>query len=128
MSSIESLSYAWLLAKKKETEAIDHRRKLEDEIAKELRIAKDLDGTANFETKEFKVKVVGRLTQKVDSAKLQELAAEHGLTDALPHLFRWEPKLNVTLWKATDESITKPLLGAITTTPGRPSFSITTKE
>ena len=47
---------------------------------------------------------------KVNSDKLQELAAEHGLTDHLPSLFRWKPEINMTVWKAADASITTPLL------------------
>jgi hypothetical protein len=36
----------------------------------------------------------------------------------------------MAIWKAADESITKPLAAAITAKPGRPSFTIepTTKE
>ena len=56
-----------------------------------------------------------------------ELAAEAGLSDQLAHLFRWKPELNMSAWKAADESITTPLAGAITAKPGRPSFSITKK-
>ena len=53
-----------------------------------------------------------------------ELAAEHGLTDHLSTLFRWKPEINMAIWKAADESITKPLAAAITAKPGRPSFTI----
>jgi hypothetical protein len=34
----------------------------------------------------------------------------------------------MAVWKATDEAITKPLAGAITAKPGRPSFKIITKD
>jgi hypothetical protein len=56
------------------------------------------------------------------------LAAEAGLSDHLGSLFRWKPEINATAWKQADNSITNPLLGAITSTPGRTSFSITFKE
>ena len=69
-----------------------------------------------------------RSDRKVDSAKLQELAAEAGLSDHLPNLFRWKPEINMAVWRATDEAITRPLAGAITVKPGRPSFKITIKE
>jgi len=69
------------------------------------------------------------LNRKIDSGKLQDLAAEHGLSDHLSTLFRWKPELDMKSWRNADESITKPLLDAITTTPSRPSFAITnTKE
>ena len=59
---------------------------------------------------------------------MQELAAEFGLTDHLAKLFRWKPEINMAIWKAADESITKPLAAAITAKPGRPSFKIIPKE
>jgi hypothetical protein len=65
------------------------------------------------------------MNRKVDADKLQELAAEHGLSEHLGSLFRWSADINAAAWKAAAPTITAPLLGAITTTPGRPSFSIT---
>ena len=59
---------------------------------------------------------------------MQELAAEFGLTEHLAKLFRWKPEINLAIWKAADESITKPLASAITAKPGRPSFTISHKE
>ena len=60
--------------------------------------------------------------------KLQELAAEAGLTDHLSSLFRWKPEINMEAWKNASYEITIPLSGAITAKPGRPSFSITQIE
>lgn len=114
----------WLDAKKAEKDAIDLRRDIEDELVMELDISKTLDGTQNIETDGFKVKVVGRLDRKVNSDKLQDLAAEHGLTQHLSSLFRWKPEVNVSAWKSADQSITAVLQDAITTHNGRPSFTI----
>lgn len=122
----EKLAQEWLKAKSEETAAIAQRRDIEDQMVKSLAIPKDHDGTKNFELGVLKVKIVGRLDRKVDATKVQELAAEHGLTEHLSSLFRWKPEINAAIWKNADESITKPLLGAITTTSGRPSFSIET--
>ena len=36
--------------------------------------------------------------------------------------------INAKAWKACDDSITRPLLLAVTTKPGRPTFSIQLKE
>jgi hypothetical protein len=91
-------------------------------------IAENLDGTETVEPGRFEVKIVGRIDRKVDGDKVQELAAEFGLTDHLAKLFRWKPEINMAIWKATDESITKPLAAAITAKPGRPSFKIIPKE
>lgn len=120
-----SLYQRWLDAKKAEKEALDLRRAIEDELVMELDIAKTLDGTQNIETDGYKVKVVGRLDRKVNADKLQDLAAEHGLTQHLSSLFRWKPEVNASAWKSADPLITAPLQDAITTTNGRPSFTIT---
>lgn len=128
MSNLQTLAADWELAKAEETEAIARRRKAEDDFIQALNVPKDLDTTLTAQAGSYVVKIVGRIDRKVDAEKLQELAAEAGLTDHLSSLFRWKPEINAALWKAADESITKPLLGAITSKAGRPSFSITIKE
>lgn len=120
-----SLYQQWIDAKEAEKAAIDLRRALEDELVAELGISKTLDGTQNIEADGYKVKVIGRLDRKVNSDKLQDLAAEHGLTQHLSSLFRWKPEVNASAWKSADPLITAPLQDAITTTNGRPSFTIT---
>jgi len=120
-----NLYQQWIDAKEAEKAAIDLRRALEDELVMELGIAKTLDGTQNIEADGYKIKVVGRLDRKVNSDKLQDLAAEHGLTQHLSSLFRWKPEVNASAWKSADTLITAPLQDAITTTNGRPSFTIT---
>jgi hypothetical protein len=114
----------WLDAKAAEKVAMDDRRTIEDQLVKALSISKNLDGTQNVQDDGYKIKIVGRLDRKVNSDKLQDLAAEHGLTDHLSSLFRWKPEINASAWKSADPRITEPLLEAITTTNGRPSFTI----
>lgn len=115
----------WITAKENERCAIEARRLIEDELVEELAISEQHEGTANFERGEYKIKVVGRMNHKIDAEKLQELADENGLSEHLSALFRWKPEINSKAWSNAASSITEPLLGAITTTPGRPSFSIT---
>ena len=87
------------------------------------------EGTTSSTTEQgYQIKVVGRMNRKVDTDKLQELAIAAGLTEHLPSLFRWSADINAAAWKAAAQSITAPLTGAITTTPGRPSFTITKKD
>jgi hypothetical protein len=119
-----SLYQQWLNAKQIEAAAIKTRRDIEDQLVKQFDIPENLEGTKNLEADSFKIKIEGRINRKVNADKLQELAAEHGLTDHLSSLFRWKPEINMTLWKAADAAITTPLLDAITATPGRPSFTI----
>jgi hypothetical protein len=126
---LNELSSMWLAAKESERLATEERRKVEDRMLSLIGIAENMEGTENALTESgFAIKVVGRMTRKVDAELVQEIASEHGLTDHLSTLFRWKPELNAAAWKATDQSITNPLLAAITTTPGRPSFSITKKD
>ena len=120
-----SLYQRWLDAKKVETKAVADRRELEDQMVAEFAIPKDLDGTVKKEIEGFTVKIEGRINQKIDAEKLQVLAAEAGISEHLSSLFRWKPEINAKNWNAAAEVVTKPLLGAITSTAGRPTFTIT---
>lgn len=127
-NQIEELAREWESAKAAEAKAVALRRAIEDELTELLALPKDLDGSKNENVGQYKIKVTGRLDRKVNSDKLQELAQEAGLSDHLGSLFRWKPEINMTAWKAAHESITAPLLEAITTTAGRPSYAITRKD
>ena len=120
-----SIYQQWLDAKAAETAAIKTRRDLEDAMVKTFGVAETLEGTLNFDADTYKVKIEGRINRKINADKLQELAAENGLSDHLASLFRWKPEINDFAWKAAKPEITTPLLDAITATPGRPSFTIT---
>jgi hypothetical protein len=125
---LKELSRQWVQFKADEEKATTERRKVEDQIVKILAMAENFEGTETAEPDGFVVKISGRIDRKVDGDKVQELAAEFGLSDHLAMLFRWKPELNMSAWKAADESITKPLAAAITAKPGRPSFKIIPKE
>ena len=124
MKTMEKMAAEWLEAKEAERVAVEKRRDLEDSMRKVASIRDDTEGTETLTLEGFRVKVVGRIDRKVDADKVQELAAEAGLTDHLSTLFRWKPEINMAIWKASDERITRPLAGAITAKPGRPSFTI----
>ncbi len=131
LDDLNELSNMWLIAKEREGTATSDRRKIEDRIKSLAGIAENLEGTETVSPSHFTIKIQGRIDRKVDSDKLQELAAEHGLTEHLSSLFRWKPELNMAVWKAANEAITGPLAPAITAKPGRASFTIThatTKE
>lgn len=122
------LAVEWSKAKETERAAIEKRREIEDAIGRLLKLPADLDGTMRREIDQWEVKIVGRIDRKVDTDALQDLAREAGLTDHLSALFRWKAEINAKAWDRADESITRPLTGAITAKPGRPSFTITKKE
>ena len=128
MSDLKYLSAQWIAAKEAERFAQDERRFIEDRMLSLIGLPEAFDGTENAAAGDYKIKLVGRLNHKIDADKLQQIAMEAGLSEHLSSLFRWKPEINVRSWKAADESITNILLEAITTTPGRPSFAITTGE
>lgn len=128
MSDLKTLSAEWVRIKASEERAVTERRKVEDQIVKLLALPESFETTETAEPEGFVVKIAGRIDRKVDAEKLQILASEAGLTDHLSTLFRWKPEINMTLWKAADEIITRPLAAAITAKPGRPSFKIIIKE
>ncbi len=120
----ESLIAEWRYCKEVESKAVTRRREIEDELIEQFRIRTDMEATSTLEIGDVVVKVASRLDRKVDAAKVQELAAEFGIESQLETLFRWVPQVNVSIWKQTDERITAALAPAITTKPGRASFSI----
>jgi hypothetical protein len=120
-----SLYEDWIAAKEAESVAMAVRRAIEDELVQELSIDMTDEGTQSRDLDGYKIKAVVRMNRKIDGDLLQEIAAENGLSHHLGTLFRWKPEMSVKAWKATNENITRPLLAAITTTPGRPSFTIT---
>jgi hypothetical protein len=122
------LAAQWIDAKAEETAAQERRRQIEDQMAEALRINPAIEGQQTTEAADYKVKVNCRMTRKVDGDLLQDIAIEHGLTDHLYKLFRWKPDLNLKEWKAAAPEVTGALAAAITTTAGRPSFSIEVKE
>lgn len=122
---LDDLSARWLRAKELERQVTEERRKIEDEMLSLIGIPETLEGTENANTGAYKIKIVGRMNRKVDADKLHEIAVENGLEAHLQNLFRWKPEINAKAWAAADQSITNPLLDAITTTPGRASFTIT---
>ena len=123
--SYSELCASWIRAKEAEREAVDYRRDIENDLKALLNVPDNFEGTESNEIEGYKIKIVGRMSRKVDSDKLQELAAENGLTEHLSSLFRWKAEIASKAWEAADESITSPLMDAITTTPARPTFTIT---
>ena len=126
--TIDDACKEWLDAKETERAATEARRVVEDYLIEELGPSEQFEGTKNVDAGIYKIKITSRMSRKVDNEKIQEIAAEAGLSEHLSSLFRWKPELNMSAWKSADKSITTPLLGGITTTPARASFSITTEK
>ena len=113
----------WIDAKAAEKNAVEQRRSIEDQLFNNFS-KHNFEGTIIINDDGYNMKIVERLTNKVDGDRLQELATEAGLTEHLGSLFSWTPTINMAVWKAADSSITEALLGAVTTKANRPSFNI----
>ena len=123
---IDELAKQWIDAKSVEQSSTERRRMLEDKLLSLIGVAENMEGTENVETDGgYKLKITGRMSRKVSSDRIQEIAQEEGSTEHLSRLFRWKPEINMAAWKNADKAITDPLLGGITTQPGRASFQIT---
>lgn len=122
-----SLYREWLEAKATEKAAQEKRREIEDALINSLGVNQTAEGSQKFDVDGFTVKTVCRMNRKIDADALQEIAAENGLSNHLGSLFRWKPEINMAAWRSAAPEITQPLMAAITTTPGRPSFSIEEK-
>ena len=108
---LETCSQQWLDAKQAEREAVELRRDAENKLLSLIGIAENLDGTETVETDSgYKLKIVGRMNRKVDGDRVQEIAAEAGLTEHLP-IFR--SKKSVTLSQSQPVGI-PPRLQALT--------------
>jgi len=126
--TLESLSAAWEAAKSQEKEAVEQRRLIEDEMASIMGLSPDLDGTASFDVGSCVIKVVGRLSHKVNSEVLDDIIRENGAEEVASQVFRFKPELNLRAWKQSDPEVQNLFFEAITTSAGRPSFAITMKE
>lgn len=125
---ISSLAQLWVELKEIERKAVQDRREIEDQIKSKVGLDESFEGLTKIDTKNVSIKITSRIDRKVDADKLQEIAVENGLSEHLGNLFRWNAEINMAAWKGADEKITKPLLSAVTSKPGRPSFTITKKE
>jgi len=124
MRAMREIAAEWHAEKEVERQAVENRRRLEDEMVKSFALQPDLDSTVTKQIDDYVIRITGRIDRKVDADKIQELAAQHGLESHLSTLCRWKPEINLSVWKATDPKITALLAPAITAKPGRPSFLI----
>lgn len=113
----------WLTAKETERNAVDARREIEDELLKEWGNPTE-EGVKSFEDGGCKIKVTFRYNRTIDAKKMQEIAIEKGLEHHLSALVRWKAELVKKEWDKASSDITTPLMEAVTTKPGRPSFAI----
>lgn len=129
IDEIQHVAAEWIAAKAEEQAAVERRRKLEDTLTDALGINPAEEGQITFNVHGYAIKTTRRLNHKIDGERLQELAEAAGIGhDVLRGLFRWKAELSAREWRAAVPAITSALADAITTTAGRPSYSITKDE
>ena len=128
MKPLQQLSEEWLEAKSVEKDAVEQRRMIEDEMVRLLGIQQTDEGTKKVEASPFVIKIASRINRKVDGDIAQEIAAEHDMQEHLSLLFRWKPELSMAAWDGVGDNVKQVFARAITATPGRPSFTITTTK
>ena len=127
MMPLQKLSVEWLEAKEAERDATDRRRLIEDEMVRLIGIEQTDEHTRKVEANPFTIKIACRINRKVDGDMAQEIAAENDMQDHLGLLFRWKPELSMTAWNGVGDNVKQVFSRAITATPGRPSFTITSE-
>jgi len=127
MMPLQKLSVEWLEAKEAERDATERRRLIEGELVRLMGIEQTDEHTRKVEADPFTIKIACRINRKVDGDMAQEIAAEHDMQDHLGLLFRWKPELSMTAWNGVGDNVKQVFARAITATPGRPSFTITSE-
>lgn len=128
METLEQLVETWTQCKKAEQMSIETRRKIEDRITEFLELDPKTEGTVNLDVSGYKMRIALRRIRKVDTDLVQEVAAEHGLENLLTSLFRWKAEVDTKSWRAAPQEVQNAFSKAITTTAGRPSYSISIEE
>jgi len=122
--TLYNLLVEWRVAKQLEQEATHRRREIEDQIKAFIGFDENRGGNVALPFDGGRVVVTARLDRKVDAQLARQLAAENHLEDWLDRIFRWKPELEVRAWRKAPEHITQVFAPAITTKPGRATFSL----
>jgi hypothetical protein len=123
-SLLETMLVEWRVAKQLEQEATRRRRDIEDGIKALINFDESREGNIALPFDGGRVVITARLDRKVDGTLARQLATENHLEDWLDRLFRWKPELELRAWKKAPEYVTQAFAPAITTKPGRATFSL----
>jgi len=123
-SFLERLLIEWRVAKQLEQEAVLRRRSIEDEIKAAIGFDERREGSETLPFNGGRMVITARLDRKVDGTLVRQLARTHNLDEYLHKLFRWKAELELRAWRKAPEHITQVFAPAITTKPGRATFSL----
>jgi len=122
MSDLKNLSEQWLEAKTLEQDAVARRRVLEDQMRQCLKIEDAEEGTVTSMVGPYKIKAACRVNRKIDPEKFLMLANDAKIE--VQDFTRWKCELIQSAWKKQPEYVQQVLSRAITTEPGRATFSV----
>jgi hypothetical protein len=119
---LKNLSEQWLEAKTLERDAAERRRVLEDQMRRCLKIEDAEEGTVSSVVGNYKIKASCRINRKIDPEQFLMLANESKIE--VQDFTRWKCELVMSAWKKQPEFVQQVLSRAITTEPGRATFSV----
>ncbi len=104
------------------------RMQTEEALAYALGMPQEWEGTKTNTVGAYKLTLKRAMNCRIDAARLEQLAgSSEAMADAIKEAFRYKPEIDKKGWKALPDEMRAALSPAITMTPGKPSFTITTK-
>ena len=122
----KSHAQRWLELKEIERSAAEERRQLEDQMRKDLKIADDEEGTVKHVVDDYTIKANCRISRKINPETFLMLADREGIQ--FNEFTKWKCDLIMSAWRKQPPEIVKALMPAITTEPGRATFTIEFNE
>lgn len=123
--NIEALTERLYELKQREAEIKAERMRTEEDLAYELGMPQEWEGTKTNSVGGFKVTLKRSMNYRIDAARLEQLAgSSEAMADAVKKAFRYKPEIDKKGWKALPDTVRSALSPAITMTPGKPSFTI----
>ena len=123
--SIETLTERLYELKQREAEIKAERMRAEEDLAYELGMPQEWEGTKTNSIGAYKVTLKRAMNYRIDAARLEQLAgSSEAMADAVKTAFRYKPEIDKKGWKALPDDLRGALSPAITMTPGKPSFTI----
>ena len=127
MNNIESLTERLYELKQREAEIKAERIRAEEDLAYELGMPQEWEGTKTNSVGAYKVTLKRAMNYRMDAARLEQLAgSSEAIADAVKQAFRYKPEIDKKGWKALPDNLRGALSPAITMTPGKPAFTIMT--
>lgn len=128
MNSVESLTERLYELKQREAEIKAERMRTEEALAYELGMPQEWEGTKTNAVGAYKVTLKRAMNYRIDAVRLEQLAgSSEAMAEAVKKAFRYKPEVDRRGWKALSDDLRGALSPAITMTPGKPAFTITTK-